>query len=374
MNSIIGFSNLLASEHIPDIQKKDFTHYIQSSSEILLNLVDDIIDIAKIEAGELKIVKKDFNLNTLGAELLTTSLETRKRLNKEHLQLEFNNDPKYPEIFLKTDPFRLRQVMINLINNALKFTDKGSVEFGFAIREDTEIEFYVKDTGPGLTREELDMIFERFKRARSSEEKNIVGTGLGLAISKNLVQLLGGEMWVDSTAGKGTTFLFTLPYLRPTLLPAEKDNRYEQDAEYNWLGKRILIVEDDGNSLKFVSELLKRTQAEILHCTNGEKAVEMVHAVAVDLVVMDIQLPVMDGLEATRLIKNRVPRLPVIAQTAYAMAGDKEKMKLAGCDDYLPKPLDPKRLLATLHHYLFAAGYTRTPLQPAQSDSRIITN
>ena len=120
------------------------------------------------------------------------------------------------------------------------------------------------------------MIFERFKRARRSEEKNIVGTGLGLAISKNLVQLLGGEMWVDSTAGKGTTFLFTLPYLKPTLLPAEKDNRYEQEAEYNWHGKRILIAEDDVNSLKFLSELLKKTHAEILHASNGKKAVEIV--------------------------------------------------------------------------------------------------
>ncbi len=221
MNSIIGFSNLLASEQIPDIQKKDFTHYIRTSSEILLNLVDDIIDIAKIEAGELKIVKKDCDLNSLGTELLTISEETRKKFNKQLIQLRFNHDPQAVNVFLKTDPFRLRQIMVNLINNAIKFTDKGFVEFGYSVKDERLIEFYVKDTGPGLSREELDMIFERFKRARRSEEKNIVGTGLGLAISKNLVQLLGGEMWVDSVAGVGTTFLFTLPYLKPTLIPAE---------------------------------------------------------------------------------------------------------------------------------------------------------
>jgi PAS domain S-box-containing protein len=376
MNSIIGFSNLLASEQIPDIQKKDFTNYIRTSSEILLNLVDDIIDIAKIEAGELKIVKKDCELNALGSELMTTSEETRKRFNKQQIQLQFRPDPSIPEIFLKTDPFRLRQVLINLINNAIKFTDKGSVEFGYTVKEDTIIEFYVKDTGPGLTRDELDLIFERFKRARRSEEKNIVGTGLGLAIAKNLVQLMGGEMWVDSTAGVGTTFLFTLPYLRTTILPANRDSQIQSETDYNWKGKKILVVEDDLNSFKYLSELLGKTKVEIIHASNGHKAVEIVREDhTLDLVVMDIQLPVMDGLEATRLIKELNPHLPVIAQTAYAMSGDKEKMKHAGCDDYVPKPLNPKQILAIIHHYLFAEKKIGSSVNASLlSRQRIITN
>lgn len=302
MNSIIGFSNLLASEQIPDIQKKDFTQYIRTSSEVLLNLVDDIIDIAKIEAGELKIVKKDCDLHALGMELLTTSAETRKRLNKQNLQLNFIPDVQYPGIFVKTDPFRLRQILVNLINNAVKFTEKGSIDFGYTVKEDSLIEFYVKDTGPGLSRDELDMIFERFKRARRSEEKNIVGTGLGLAISKNLVQLLGGEMWVDSVAGAGTTFVFTLPFLKPTVLPDDQPDLYQYVGEYDWKGKTILIVEDDLNSYKFLRELLRKTNADILHASTGKKAVEIVRSTNnLDLVVMDIQLPEMDGLEATRL-------------------------------------------------------------------------
>ncbi|MBN1789968.1 MAG: response regulator [Bacteroidales bacterium] len=353
MNSIIGFSNLLASEQIPDNQKKDFTQYIRTSSELLLNLVDDIIDIAKIEAGELKIVKKDSDLLALGEELLTTSRETRKRFNKQHLELIFTPDPNCQEVFLRTDPFRLRQILVNLINNAIKFTEKGSVEFGFSVKDDSILEFFVKDTGVGLKREELDLIFERFKRARQSEEKNIVGTGLGLAISKNLVQLLGGEMWVDSVVGRGTTFLFTLPYLKPTLLPAGREENYQYETSYNWLGKTILIAEDDLNSYKFLRELLGKTRIEILHAPNGKKAVETVGSNKhIDLVIMDVQMPVMDGIEATRLIKEMNFSIPVIAQTAFAMAGDKEKMQQAGFDEYIAKPINSNQLLAIINHFL----------------------
>ena len=353
MNSIIGFSNLLASEQIPDSQKKDFTHYIRTSSELLLNLVDDIIDIAKIEAGELKIVKKDCDLRKLGEELLTTSKETRRLFSKQHLQLIFTPDPDHSEVFMRTDPFRLRQIMVNLINNAIKFTETGTVEFGFTVKDDSQVEFYVKDTGVGLKREELNLIFERFKRARMSEEKNIVGTGLGLAISKNLVQLLGGEMWVDSVVGRGTTFLFTLPYLKPTVLPAGREESYPYETSYNWSGKIILIVEDDVNSFKFLHELLNRTQVEILHAPNGEKAVEMVQSHEnINLVIMDIQMPVMDGLQATRLIKSMNFQIPVVAQTAFAMAGDREKMQQAGCDEYIPKPVNSNHLLAVINHFL----------------------
>jgi len=354
MNSIIGFSNLLASEQIPDNQKRDFTQYIRTSSELLLNLVDDIIDIAKIEAGELKIIKKDCELAALGRELLTTSKETCKRFNKSHLQLIFTPDPASHEVYMKTDPFRLRQILVNLINNAIKFTEIGSVEFGYTIKDETQVEFFVRDTGVGLSRDELDMIFERFKRTRQSEEKNIVGTGLGLAISKNLVQLLGGEMWVNSVAGSGTTFLFTLPYLKPTILPTDRGgDHYRHETSYNWSGKTILVAEDDLNSFKFLRELLDKTGVEILHAPNGKMAVEIFRSdTDIDLVIMDIQMPEMDGLEATKLIKKMNFQIPVIAQTAFAMAGDKEKFQKAGCDEYIPKPVNMNQILAIINHFL----------------------
>jgi PAS domain S-box-containing protein len=353
MNSIIGFSNLLASDHIPDTQKKDFVQYIRTSSEVLLNLVDDIIDIAKIEAGELKIVKKDCELYSLGSELLKTSEEIRKKFNKKHIALSFNPDRAQDALYIKTDPFRLRQILVNLINNALKFTEKGAVEFGFTLVDNKQLEFYVKDSGVGLTRDELALIFERFKRTSRSEEKNIVGTGLGLAISKNLVQLLGGEMWVDSVPGSGTTFTFTIPYLRTTkILPGEPDTT-GTETDYDWKGKTILVVEDDMNSYKFLSALLKKTNIEIIHAPDGIQAVEICRDTkTIDLVIMDILLPGMDGIETTGLIRDLRCDLPVIAQTALAMAADKERIKLAGFDGYITKPVNIKQLLSILNLHL----------------------
>jgi PAS domain S-box-containing protein len=353
MNSIIGFSNLLASDHVPDTQKKDFVQYIRTSSEVLLNLVDDIIDIAKIEAGELKIVKKDCELYSLGSELLKTSEEIRKKFNKKHIALSFNPDKAQDALFIKTDPFRLRQILVNLINNALKFTEKGAVEFGFTLVDNKLLEFYVKDSGVGLTRDELALIFERFKRTSRSEERNIVGTGLGLAISKNLVQLLGGEMWVDSVPGSGTTFTFTIPYLRTTkILPGEQDIT-GTESDYDWTGKTILVVEDDMNSYKFLSALLKKTNIEIIHAPDGIQAVEICRGTkAIDLVIMDILLPGMDGIETTGLIRDLRSDLPVVAQTALAMAADKERIKQAGFDGYITKPVNIKQLLSILNLYL----------------------
>jgi PAS domain S-box-containing protein len=353
MNSIIGFSNLLASEQIQDLQKKEFVQYIRTSSEVLLNLVDDIIDIAKIEAGQLNIVKKDCELHVLGNELLTTSLESRKKFNKQQIQLIFVPDPAYPELYLKTDPFRLRQVLINLINNAIKFTEKGSVKFGYSIKEDKILEFFIEDTGIGLSRNELDQIFERFKRSRHSEEKNITGTGLGLAISKNLVQLLGGDMWVDSIPGTGTTFRFTIPYLKSTHLPPHADSRNQAETTYNWKNVRILIAEDDMQNFTFLHEILQKTQSEILHARNGKEAVNLFkNNSGIQLVLMDIQLPEMDGIEASRRIKAINRSVPIIAQTAFAMSGDRDKLKQAGFDDYLAKPLDIQLVLAVINRHL----------------------
>jgi CheY-like chemotaxis protein len=350
LNSIVGFSNLLALEQIPDDQKKDFATYIRSSSEILLNLIDDIIDIAKIEAGELKITRKDCDVTQLGEELLLASDDLKQKYNKEHLSLLFMPDRSVRPLIIKTDPFRLRQILNNLISNAIKFTGQGHIDFGYKIKDDKLIEFYVRDTGIGLTRSELDLIFERFKRSNNPEKQNIAGTGLGLAISRNLVQLLGGEMWVDSEPSKGTVFYFTLPSLRSSYETPNKTISDNSDDNYNWKGKSILVAEDDIISYNFVKQLLLGTNASIIHATNGLEAVEYCRTKdKVDLIVMDIQMPEMNGIEATKRIKDMFPDIPVVAQTAHAMAGDMEKIKLAGFDDYISKPLDIKRFMSILN-------------------------
>ncbi len=359
MNSIIGFSNLLASDEVAEEQKKDFINYIRSSGEMLLALIDDIIDIAKIEAGELKINKREMNVGDLFSELFRTFDEMKNKSGKSHINLIMKKDAEH-DLSIKTDPFRLRQIMTNLIGNAIKFTDKGSVEFGYRLRNEKEIEFFVKDTGIGLTKEELGIVFERFKRTYSSEVKNIVGSGLGLAISKNLVELMGGDMWLDSKPGAGTTFYFTLPYIKTAKVYGTGITE-ESICSYDWHDKNILVVEDDRQSYHFLQELLKRTGANIKRASNGFEAIEICrNDQSLDIVLMDIQMPKMNGYDATREIKKIRKNLPVIAQTAYAMAGDREKSIQAGCDDYITKPLNIESLLPKINQFIGAAPQIKT--------------
>ena len=371
MNSIIGFSNLISSDDIPDNQKNEFAGYIKSSGELLINLIDDIIDIAKIEAGEIKIDKKECNIFKLFSELEYAFQDHISKSNKKHLKLLFHYDSP-ADLTIKTDPYRLRQIISNLISNAIKFTETGSIEFGFKIKDAKTLELFVKDTGIGLSKDELNIIFERFKRTSKSEEKNIVGTGLGLAISKNLVELLGGDMWVKSNPGLGTTFYFTIPYLKVT----KKIDQYlfEENflQNYSWSNITILIVEDDDYSYSFLKEILKKTDANVIRVKNALAAIDICKSnVNIDIIMMDIQLPEMDGYEATREIKKIRKSLPIIAQTAYAMAGDKEKSILAGCDDYIAKPIDVRKLLPKINQFLSGKADLA---QPAGENENINTS
>ncbi len=362
MNSIIGFSNMLSSKEIPEEQKKEFIHHIQSSSEMLLGLVDDIIDIAKIEAGQLNIHKAPCKPQYLIQQLQSNFEAFKTRLEKEFLQLTI--DIPEDEIAFRTDEFRLKQILSNLISNAIKFTEQGSVEIGMRLKNPQTLQFYVKDTGIGMPREELTTIFERFKRAKLSEEKKISGTGLGLAISKNLVELLGGEMWVESEPNIGSCFTFELPYLRVN----EEINLPVVDKmkKYNWSGKTILIAEDDKNGLALLNQALLSTNAKIIRASTGKEAVEALsfHE-RTDLILMDLQMPVMNGLEATIEIKEKYPLLPIIAQTAFAMEGDREKYLSAGFDDYITKPIDVPDLLAKISQF-----FDKSNSKPVQTEQK----
>jgi PAS domain S-box-containing protein len=354
MNSIIGFANLLNSEQVPELQKQEFIKHIQSSGQVLLNLIDDIIDIAKIEAGEIKIKPVSCEPFKLIKELAISFEGYKKSLGKQHIELvsHFSDE----EILFRTDSFRLRQILNNLVSNALKFTDTGFVKISCEVKNERFIEFSVQDTGIGLTREDLNHIFSRFKRTNYSEEKNISGTGLGLSISKNLVELLGGQMWVSSIPGEGTRFWFQLPY---TQIPRSSEKALDTHAvmatakSANWSGMTVLIAEDDDNSYSLLKEVLQKTQARVIHALNGKEVIEAVKFThEIDLVLMDLQMPFVSGYDAAKEIKKLRPELPIIAQTAYAMEGDREKAILSGCDDYITKPIDPKNLLAKIEQFI----------------------
>ncbi len=369
MNSILGFANLLAMANMPEEQKGEFVEHIQSSGKILLNLIDDIIDIAKIEAGEIKIKPDVCQPARVIEELLNTFEGYKAGVGKGHIDL-ISKIPSDP-MEIRTDPYRLRQILSNLTSNAIKFTDEGTVTISFVVKNEQWIEFSVEDTGMGLTQEELRKVFTRFQRTARSEEKNISGTGLGLAISKNLVELLGGQMWVSSVPNQGTRFWFHLPYA-PVAGSGHKwtPTEFAQDyPQFNWNRKTILVAEDDDNSYTLLKSILTPTQARILRAVNGREAIEAVKITdAIDLILMDIQMPFINGIDATREIKKLRPTLPVIAQTASAMDGDKEKCILAGCDDYLTKPIHPENLLAKMSQFIPSAAKTNASSGSALSN------
>jgi PAS domain S-box-containing protein len=352
MNSIIGFSNLLNEPELKQEKKEEYIQHILQSSNSLLNLIDDIIDISKIEAGQININPVNCNVNRLVKDLFNSYIETAK---SEGVKLSLVLPPDSDFFNLKTDPYRLKQILSNLLGNALKFTDKGFIELGYTIRKTDSkksIEFYVKDTGIGIPKEKQNIIFDRFRQVDDSRTRRFGGTGLGLAISKRLVDLLGGSIWVESEFEKGSTFFFSLPYENgehEEVIQVEPFNAFR----YDWKGKTILIAEDENSNFELLKASINRTKIKIIRAMNGEEAVEHVKKNnKINLVLMDIRMPKLNGYDATRQIKVLNPKLPVISITAYAMSEDETKSIDAGCDMYISKPIRPLNLLTVLNEFL----------------------
>lgn len=352
LNGILGFSELLGYPSTTDDDRKEYTKIIRRASDDLLNIVNDIIDISKIEAGLMNIYETDCHLNQLMQEIHSLFMIKKVQLKKENIEIKVNNMLNDNRCQIKTDPLRLKQIMVNLLGNALKFTETGTVEFGYTLSTNKTLLFYVKDTGIGISEQNIELIFERFRQSDYSINRKYGGTGLGLSISKGFIDLLGGKMWVKSQEDKGSTFYFNLPYV-PVKTAKEDEETEEAAADYNWKGKIILVVEDNDNNKKFILEMLKKTNAKLIHVENGKEALELVKSKGqkIDIALMDIQLPEMSGYDATRKIKEFKKELPVIAVTANAMAEEKKKCLEAGCDDYVAKPFEVNHLLSVIDKY-----------------------
>jgi len=351
MNAIIGFSSLLTDNGLSSEEKLEYINLINDNGNILLNLINDIIDIAKIETGEMPLSESQCEINQLIDQLSESFQNKRQNQEVEIITRKPNADNNFAII---TDPLRLRQVISNLVGNALKFTKKGSVRFGYRIKDDNFMEFFVKDTGIGIPLECQSLIFDRFRQADDSFTRKFGGTGLGLTISKNLINLLGGEIWVDSSPENGSTFYFTIPY-KPVNKEVKETvvvNKINKTI-YEWHDKLILIAEDVESNYQFLEAVLRKTGCRMLWAKNGVEAVDICsNNSAIDVVLMDIQMPLMNGYEAMRKIKSFRKELPIISQTAYAMLGERELSFEAGCDDYLSKPIRTGELLSTLSKYL----------------------
>jgi two-component system sensor histidine kinase/response regulator len=354
MNGIIGFSNLLRNPELNNAERGEFLNHITSCGNTLLNLIDDIIDISKIEAGQIKIRIAESNINAILDEIYDSFNASKVREGKFSIQfLKHVTLPDEQSVIL-TDPFRLRQIISNLIGNALKFTLEGSVEFGYDLENGDTVHFYVKDTGIGIPKDKQAIIFERFGQVLDSNFFiNQKGTGLGLAISNNLVLLLGGKIWVESEPNVGSVFHFSLPYnhLGHAVVKTDAGNLVTGKEVFS--DKIILIAEDEEVNYLYFKQIFKNTGVTLIWVKNGLEAIEAVtNNPDISLVLMDCKMPVLDGYEATTAIKQLRPVLPVIAQTAFAMPEEQEKALYAGADAFINKPIRVKELFENLSKYL----------------------
>lgn len=352
LTSIVGFASLISKIEFPPEKKQEFADYINKSSEGLITIINDILDVAKIEAGQLRIVKEPVNLSALFSGLFNTFKETLKRKSKEHIKLELSIPEDSPH-FIITDENRLRQVISNLLSNAAKFTLEGFIEFGYQLKEDVA-EFFVNDSGIGIPKEKQSIIFDRFQKLVNDKVHNATGTGLGLSIVKKITEILGGEIQVTSEVDAGSRFAFSLPYNKDDDAHNIEILKEEvQPVTIDWSSKNILIVEDEYPTYVLLETFLKPTKAKIKWAKNGQEAMDAyLHDNNLDVVLMDIKMPVLNGIETYKKLRELNSELPIIAQTAYAMSDEKKRLEEMGFNGYITKPIDKKELMRTLNSVL----------------------
>jgi CheY-like chemotaxis protein len=342
MNAIVGFSNLLSEPGFQPGQHEEFIELIKKNSSTLLVLIDDILDLSKIQSHQLILSYKVINLYSFLSDLFQ-SFNILATTKGNELKLQLDPISKYLQI--ETDLIRLRQIFSNLINNAIKFTEKGKVEFGVESFNNKELRFYVRDSGIGIPEEWHDLIFERFYKIEHPTGQHFSGIGLGLAISRSLVNLFGGAIWFESGTNLGTTFHFTIPYRK--IDDTNISNFKGGITIFN--NETVLVAEDEDANFKLLSFLIERHGLKVIRAKNGLEAYEAVRSNnSIKAVLMDIKMPVMDGVTSTKLIKEFNRNMPVVAQTAYAMQEEKIAYEKAGFDYYIVKPLREKELIEIL--------------------------
>jgi signal transduction histidine kinase/CheY-like chemotaxis protein len=362
MNGILGFAELLKEPDLTGEKQKEYIRIIEKSGTRMLNIINNIIDISKIESGLYKVEIAETNINQQIDYIYSFF---KPEVENKGMQLYAYKFLPETEALIKTDREKFYAILINLVKNAIKYSKQGSIEFGYEIIVDTRhalydaghalyLQFYVKDTGIGIAADRQEAIFERFIQADIADKQAYQGAGLGLSISKAFVEMLGGKMWVKSELGKGSCFYFNLPYIQvENKAYTVPDKTKNTDNGMTKVSKKlkILIVEDDEPSELLISEIVDSYGEKPLKVKNGIEAVEVCrNNPDIDLVLMDIQMPEMDGYEAARNIRGFNKNVIIIAQTAYGLAGDREKALFAGCNEYISKPLnvsDLKKLIQT---------------------------
>jgi len=354
MNAIVGFSYLLTDPDSSEESKAEYYNIIKSNGEVLMNLINDILDISMIESGQLKTRNKAANIGNIARELLTHYNQTKDELGKKKITITLDIEDADNNLTVKTDPVRLRQVLSNLLSNSLKFTNEGRICFGYRLSDSKEIIFFVRDTGCGIDPKHHKAIFERFNKfGNASDAKLYTGSGLGLAISHELVNLLGGKIWLDSFPGKGSTFYFTIPYI-PEKVKKVPDDHLDQNTFYERItNKTILVAEDVLSNFQLIQAFLSSAKVNILWAQNGVEAIDIFTKNRnIDIILMDVQMPIMDGLKALKRIRELDKKVPIIVNSAFYMPDEMEKSFTAGCSDYMTKPIKKEDLISKLSGFL----------------------
>lgn len=353
LNSISGFSELLVSSEIGKNKQKDYIGIIKRQSKLILNLIDDISEIAKLESGKINISKTPCNLNLLLHELLIGLNQQRADKRKELVEITLTL-PETKEIEFLTDSGRLQQALSNIANFSLRYTQQGKIELGYSLNnEDQIISFFIRDTSDGFTKEEQKVIFNRFMLIDGTENTKLEDPGLGLTIAKEIIKALGGKIWIESEPGAGSSFFFNLPY--EIVTTKESDEIIEDiaiDSNFNWSNKVILIVDDEEVNAMFLDAVFQITGVQTIFAKNGLQALDLVKNInKIDLILMDLKMPVMNGIRATSEIRKLNTTIPIIAQTALASEVDKHNSLKAGCNGIITKPIEVEEILKLVNSY-----------------------
>ncbi|MFW5851245.1 MAG: PAS domain S-box protein [Bacteroidota bacterium] len=351
LNAIVGFSRLLARKNYEKEKRTLFIQDIQSNSNQLLTIINDILDISKIESGQFILNPEPLCLNKLLQEVYDSFMV---QISQKEISFFCEKPLSDSSVNINIDEVRLKQVLNNLLHNAYKFTEKGVIHFGYSHNIDSHITLFVKDTGIGIAPEKHTIIFEHFRQEDDTTTRKYGGTGLGLSISKRLIELMGGTIWVESEKGKGAQFYLQIPFTQ-IISESEKDETLisPTPTNTNFSGEQILVCDDYTSSYIFISEMFEHEDITVLQAKSGEEGVAMcTQNKSIQLVLMDIQMKGLNGVEAMHIIKKRRPNLPIIAQTAFAQKGDKERFLTEGFDDYITKPLDERELQSIITRFL----------------------
>ncbi|MHB9138051.1 MAG: PAS domain S-box protein [Victivallaceae bacterium] len=350
MNGILGFTELLKEPHLSGEEQQAYIRIIEQSGDRMLNTINDIINISQIESGQMDVFISETNVNEQ-IEYIYNFFKLAAE--QKGIRISFENTLPAEESVIKTDPGKIYGILMNLVKNAIKFTSAGSIEFGYE-KKGRELEFFVKDTGIGIPKDKQSTIFDRFVQVDILNANAFQGSGLGLSIAKAYVEMLGGKIWVESEEGKGSVFYFTIPYNAEPEAKSVIENVVPADGNENPVKSlKILIAEDDENSEKLIEITVKNIGREVLKAGTGVEAVVACrNNPDIDLILMDIAMPEMNGYEATRQIRKFNKDVIIIAQTAYALDGEREKIIEAGCNDYIAKPFKQVALMTLLKKYL----------------------